>query len=60
MKIFKVCIKDETTYFVRDESGEMDEKEAMGIALDWFMDREPEIYCEELEPSSFPAVDAYC
>ena len=60
MKIFKVSIKDETTYFVRDESGEMDEKEAMGIALDWFMDREPEIYCEELEPSSFPAVDAYC
>ena len=60
MKIFKVCIKDETTYFVRDESGEIDEKEAMGIALDWFMDREPEIYCEELEPSSFPAVDAYC
>ena len=60
MKIFKVCIKDETTHFVRDESGEMDEKEAMGIALDWFMDREPEIYCEELEPSSFPAVDAYC
>ena len=59
MKIFKVCVKDETTYFVRDESGEMDEKEAMGIALDWFMDREPEIYCEELEPSSFPAVDAY-
>ena len=60
MKIFKVSIKDETTYFVRDESGEMDEKEAMGIALDWFMDREPEIYCEEFEPSSFPAVDAYC
>ena len=60
MKIFKVCVKDEATYFIKDETDEMDEKEAMGIAWDWFMEREPQFYCEELEPSSFPAVDAYC
>lgn len=60
MKIFKVVVKNEATYFIKDETGEMDEKEAMGIAWDWFMDREPEVYCEELEASSFPAVDAYC
>ena len=34
MKIFKVCVKDETTYFIKDETGEMNEKEAMGIAWD--------------------------
>lgn len=60
MKIFKVCIKDEATYFVKDETGEMDEKEAVGIAWDWFMEHQPQFYCEELEDSSFPAVDAYC
>ncbi len=60
MKIFKVCIKDETTYFVKDEEGTMDPDKAIDIAMEWFMEREPEIYLEELEPSSFPAVDAYC
>ena len=60
MKIFKIVVKSEATYFVKDEEGVMDEKEAMGIAVDWFLEREPEVYCEELEVSSFPAVDAYC
>lgn len=60
MKIFKVCIKDEATYFVKDEEGTMDPDKAVDIAMEWFMEREPEIYLEELEPSSFPAVDAYC
>lgn len=60
MKIFKVCIKDEATYFVKDEEGGMDPDKAIDIAMEWFLEREPEIYLEELEPSSFPAVDAYC
>lgn len=60
MKIFKVCIKDEVTYFVKDEEGTMDPDKAIDIAMEWFLEREPEIYLEELEPSSFPAVDAYC
>lgn len=59
MKIFKVCIKDEATYFVKDETGEMDPDKAVDIAMEWFLEREPEIYLEELEPSSFPAI-AYC
>lgn len=59
-KIFKVCIKDETTYFVKSEDGELIEEDAIRIAEEWFVERKPEIYCEELEASSFPAVDAYC
>ena len=60
MKIFKVVVKDEATYFVKDEEGGMDPDKAIDIAMDWFMEREPDIYCEELEASSFPAVDTYC
>ena len=60
MKIFKIVIKSEATYFVKDEEGGMDPDKAVDIAMDWFLEREPDIYCEELEASSFPAVDAYC
>ena len=60
MKIFKVVIKSEATYFVKDERGDMDPDLAIDIAMDWFLEREPEIYREELEASSFPVVDAYC
>ena len=60
MKIFKVMITDSATYFVKDENGDMDPDKAVNIAMEWFMEREPEIVCEELEASSFPVVDAYC
>lgn len=60
MKIFKVVIKNEATYFVKDEQGDMDPDKAIDLAMDCFLEREPDIYCEELKASSFPAVDAYC
>lgn len=59
MKIFKVSVED-VVYFIKDEEGKMSEEEAMEIAWDWYTQRKMDIYCEELEPSSFPAVDAYC
>lgn len=59
-KIFKVNIADSTTYFIKDEEGTMTEEEAVVLAQDWFSERKPGIYCEELESSSFHAVDAYC
>ena len=59
-KIFKVNIVDSITYHIKSEDGTMTEQEAIGIAWDWFSQRTPEIYCEELEASSIPAVDAYC
>ena len=60
MKIFKVEISDSATYFVKSEDGELTEEDAIRIAEEWFIEREPTIYCEELEASSFPAVDAFC
>lgn len=60
MKIFKIHIQDEAIYFVKDEEGNMDPDEAVDIAMEWFLEREPEIYLEELEASSFSAVDSYC
>lgn len=59
-KVFKVEISDKTTYFIKDEDGELTEEDAIRIAEDWFCERKPEIYCEELEASSIPAVDPYC
>lgn len=59
-KIFKVEISDKTTYFIRDDEGELTAEDAERIAEEWFCERKPEIYTEELEASSFPAVDAYC
>lgn len=59
-KVFKVNIADSTTYHIKSEDGTMTEKEAIEIAWDWFSQRTPEIYCEELEASSIPAVDPYC
>jgi hypothetical protein len=62
MKIYKVTIsRDEATFFVKDEKGNMDPDKIIDIAMDQFLEGiEPEIYCEELEASSFPAVSAYC
>lgn len=60
MKIFKVNISDSATYFIKSEDGELTEEDAIRIAEEWFIEREPTIYCEELEASSFPAVDAFC
>lgn len=59
MKIFKVTVED-VVYYIKDEDGKMSEEEAKEIAWDWYTQREMDIYCEELEASSFPAVDAYC
>lgn len=59
-KIFKVEIKDSTTYFIKSEDGELTEEDAIRIAEEWFVERKPDIYCEELEASSLPAVNAYC
>lgn len=53
-------IADSATYYVKDEAGKMDPDLAVDIAMEWFMEREPEIVREELEASSFPAVDTYC
>lgn len=60
MKIYKVTIKSEATYFVKDEDGDMDPDLAIDIAMDWFLELEPEIHREEVDPNDFPAVDAYC
>lgn len=60
MKIFKVHVKCEATYFVKDENDEYTPEDAEFIAENWFAERRPDFYTEELEPSSFPAVDAYC
>lgn len=60
MKIFKVNISDSTTYFIKSEDGELTEEDAIRLAEEWFIERAPTIYCEELEASSFPAVDAFC
>ena len=60
MKIFKVDISDSAIYFVKSEDGELTAEDAERIAEEWFIERKPTIYCEELEASSFPAVDAFC
>lgn len=59
-RVFKVEMENKATYFVKDEDGTMTEEEATALAWEWFDQRTPEIYCEELEASSIPAVDAYC
>lgn len=61
-RIFKVTISAEATYYVRDDDPELDmtEEEAAMIAEGWFMERKPDTYVEELERSSFSAVDPYC
>ena len=47
-KVFKVEITNTATYFVKDEDGTMTEDMAVDIAVDWFSERQPEVYCEEL------------
>lgn len=61
-RVFKVEITNTATYYVKEEEtdGILTEDEAIAIAFDWFLDREPEVYCEELEASSYPAIEKYC
>ena len=56
MRKFKVLIEDSACYVVEDENDELTEADALRIAEEWFIEREPTIYIEELEPSSFGAV----
>lgn len=61
MKTFKVMIEDAVTYYIKDEDETMDANGAVELALEWFAERIPNVLdCEELEPSSYPAVEAYC
>ena len=56
MRKFKVLIEDSACYVVEDEDNELTEADALRIAEEWFIEREPTIYVEELEPSSFDSV----
>ena len=56
MRKFKVLIEDSVCYVVEDENDELTEADALRIAEEWFIEREPTIYVEELEPSSFDSV----
>ena len=56
MRKFKVLIEDSARYVVEDENDELTEADVLRITEGWFVEREPTIYIEELEPSSFGAV----
>ena len=56
MKKFKVLIEDSACYVVEDDDNTMTESDALRIAEEWFIEREPTVYVEELEPSSFDAI----
>ena len=56
MRKFKVLIEDSARYVVEDENDELTEADALRIAEERFIEREPTIYIEELEPSSFGSV----
>lgn len=56
MKKFKVLIEDSACYVVEDDDNTMTEADAIRIAEEWFAERKPTVYVEELEPSSFDAV----
>lgn len=56
MRKFKVLIEDSTRYVIEDEYDELTEDDVRQIAEEWFIEREPTVYIEELEPSSFGAV----
>lgn len=53
MKKFKVLIEDSACYVVEDDDNTMTEEDAIRIAEEWFAERKPTVYVEELEPSSF-------
>ena len=56
MRKFKVLIEDSARSVVEDENNELTEADALRIAEEWFVEKEPTVYVEELEPSSFGAV----
>ena len=56
MREFKVLVEDSACYVVEDENDELTEADARRIAEEWFIEREPTVYIEEFEPSSFGAV----
>lgn len=56
MRKFKVLIEDSACYVVEDENDKLTEADALRIAEEWFVEKEPTIYVEELEPSSFGSV----
>ena len=56
MRKFKVLIEDSACYVVEDENDELTEDDVRRIAEEWFIEREPIVHIEELEPSSFEAV----
>ena len=56
MRKFKVLIEASACYVVEDENNELTEADALCIAEEWFVEKEPTIYVEELEPSSFGSV----
>ena len=50
---FRQIVERSITSF---EDNELTEADALRIAEEWFIEREPTIYVEELEPSSFGSV----
>lgn len=53
MRKFKVLIEDSACYVVEDSDNTMTEADAIRIAEEWFAERKPTVYAEELELSSF-------
>lgn len=53
---FKVLIEKSACYVVKDENNKLTEADARRIAEGWFIEKEPTIHIEELEPSSFDSV----
>ena len=53
MRKFKVLIEDSACYVVEDSDNTMTEADAIRIAEEWFAERKPTVYVEELESSSF-------
>lgn len=53
MRKFKVLIEDSACYVVEDSDNTMTEEGAIRMAEEWFAERKPTVYVEELEPSSF-------
>ena len=48
MKTFEISLKDCALYVIEAKTKE----EAIIQAIEWFNEREPEIYCEEIEEVS--------
>ena len=56
MRKFKVLIEDSACQTVEDENDELTEADALRIAEEWFIEREPIVHIEELDLSSFEVV----